>query len=187
MFKLQSPSKSSPFDAIYLSRVFHCSKQFLNSSILMPFSASAIFCFTSSTMAKCFPLKIFFIKGKQKKIHSGMIGWIRRLGHGGRVICAQKLLNLSMVWAGVLIYHPPWNGQIERVFKKHSLKLNAASHKSASWYTDTDRFLEHSSRRAWLYYKRTTFRKIIPFGGSPPHTIARGYLPDKAGLVHRNY
>ena len=131
--------------------------------------------------------KFFSSRGNKKKIHSGMIGWIRRLGHGGRVICAQKLLNLSMVWAGVLIYHPPWNGQIERVFKKHSLKLNAASHKSASWYTDTDRFLEHSSRRAWLYYKRTTFRKIIPFGGSPPHTIARGYLPDKAGLVHRNY
>ena len=34
MFTLQSPSKYSPFDAIYLLRhFFHCSKQFLNSSI----------------------------------------------------------------------------------------------------------------------------------------------------------
>ena len=31
MFKLQSPSKCSPFDAIHLlSRFSHCSKQFLN-------------------------------------------------------------------------------------------------------------------------------------------------------------
>ena len=61
MFKLQSPSKYSPFDAIHLLRFFfHCSKQFLNSSILMPFSASAIFCFTYSTLTKHFPLRPFF-------------------------------------------------------------------------------------------------------------------------------
>ena len=33
----------------------------------------------------------------------------------------------------------------ERVFKTNSLKLNAASHNNASWYTDTDGFLEHLS------------------------------------------
>ena len=43
----------------------HCSKQFLNSSILMPFSASAIFCFTSLTSAKCCPLRTFFIWGNK--------------------------------------------------------------------------------------------------------------------------
>ena len=60
MFKLQSPSKYSPFDTIYLSSCFfHCWKQFLNSLILMPFNASAIFCFTPSTLAKHFPLRIF--------------------------------------------------------------------------------------------------------------------------------
>ena len=43
-FKLQSPAKCSPFDAMHLSRVFsHCSKQFLNSLIVMLFSASAAF------------------------------------------------------------------------------------------------------------------------------------------------
>ena len=37
MFKLQSPSNYSPFDVIrLLRRFFHCSKQFLNSLILMP-------------------------------------------------------------------------------------------------------------------------------------------------------
>ena len=34
---------------------------------------------------------------------------------------------------------------IERVFKNNSMKLNTASHNNASWYTDTDGFLEHSS------------------------------------------
>ena len=53
MFKLQSSSKSSPLDAVHLSRCFsHCSEQFLTLSIWMPFSASAgflfVFCFTYS-------------------------------------------------------------------------------------------------------------------------------------------
>ena len=63
MFKLQSPSKYSPFDAIHLSRHFFptAQKQFLNSLILMSFSASAVFCFTFSTLAKHFPLRTFFI------------------------------------------------------------------------------------------------------------------------------
>ena len=44
LFKFQSPSKISPFDAIHILICFlHCSKQFLNASILMPFSASVIF------------------------------------------------------------------------------------------------------------------------------------------------
>ena len=62
--KLQSPSKYSPFDAIRLLRHFsHCSKQFLNSSILMPFSVSVVFCFTSS-ISKTFPFEGFFSLGK---------------------------------------------------------------------------------------------------------------------------
>ena len=71
-----SPSKYSPFDAIHLSRhFFYCSEQFL---ILMPFSASAIFCFTSSTSAKCFSLRNFFIR-VNKNGHSG-IDWVNREG-----------------------------------------------------------------------------------------------------------
>ena len=68
MFKLQSPSMYSPFDAIHLLRwFFYCSKQFLNLSILMPFSASALFCFTSSTSTKHFPLRAFFMGGGARK------------------------------------------------------------------------------------------------------------------------
>ena len=81
MFKVQSPSKYSPFDAIHLSRYFcHCSKQFLNSSILMPFSASAFFYFTFSTLAKHFPLGTFFVKENKKK---SCLGWDQVNRKGG--------------------------------------------------------------------------------------------------------
>ena len=96
MFKLQSPSKYSPFDAIHLWRhFFHCSKQFLNLSILMPFSPSATCCFTSSTSAKCFPLRNFFIWGNKqtKKLLWARVGWIGRVVHEGHAVFGQKLLN----------------------------------------------------------------------------------------------
>ena len=117
MFKLQSPSKYSPFDAIYLSRpFFHCWKQCLNSLILMPFSVSAIFCFTSSTSAKCLPLRTFCIQGNKqtKKVAQGKIRWIGRLGLETHAGFSQKLLNTQhsvgrcarkspiMKWADVL-------------------------------------------------------------------------------------
>ena len=100
---------------IHLSRLFsHCSKQFLKSSILMPFSAPAFFfCLNSSTSAKCFPLTTFFPLGKQKFIQ-GKIGWIERVGHRGHAVLGQKLLNTqhsvgncsckspTMKWANVL-------------------------------------------------------------------------------------
>ena len=52
--------------------------------------------------------------------------------------------------------------------KKNSLKPNTASHKNASFYTDTDGFLEHSSSGGNLYYKGPSLQKVIPgFGVSP--------------------
>ena len=57
---------------------------------------------------------------------------------------------------------------IERVFKKISLKPNAASHNNTSWHTDTNGFLEHSPSGESLYYKGPALQKIIPglFGSS---------------------
>ena len=93
MFKLQSPSNYSPFDAIQLLKFFfYCSEQFSDPSILKLFSASAIFCFTSSTSTKRFPLRTFFISGN-KNIAWGEIVWIGRVGHRGHAIFGQKLLN----------------------------------------------------------------------------------------------
>ena len=94
MFELQSPSKHSPFDAMYLSRCYcHCSKQFSNSLILISLSASAIFCFTYSTLAKCFPEDLFFNLGNKKKVTCGEIRWIGKVEHGGHAVFGQKLLN----------------------------------------------------------------------------------------------
>ena len=57
---------------------------------------------------------------------------------------------------------------VERFFKKNSLKSNAASHNTTSWYSDTDGFLEHSPSKGSLYYKGPTLQKIILVSeGSP--------------------
>ena len=95
----------SALDAIHLLRYFfHCSKQLLNSSVLMPFSALAIIYFTSSTSAKYFPLRTFFIWGNKKR--GGKIGRTGRVGHGGHAVFGQKLLNTQRGLAGVLEDRP---------------------------------------------------------------------------------
>ena len=55
--------------------------------------------------------------------------------------------------------------------KKNSLRPNTASHNNASWYTDPDGFLEHSSFEENLYLKGPTLQKIIPFWGSQLYKI----------------
>ena len=77
----------------YWDVFFHCSKQFLNLSVSMPFSASGIFCFTSSTLAKCFPLRTFFILGNKKKLFGVRSDELGGWGTGGHAIFGQKLLN----------------------------------------------------------------------------------------------
>ena len=59
--------------------------------ILMPFRASAVFCFTSSTLAKHFPLRNFFIQGNKNRL-SGQdrVNWGKP---GGHAIFGQKMLN----------------------------------------------------------------------------------------------
>ena len=90
MFKLQSPSKYSPFKTIQLSRCFsHCSKRFLNSLILMPFS----FLFHLFHISKTLPFEDFFHQGKLKKVAWDKNGWIGRVKHRGHAVFGQKLLN----------------------------------------------------------------------------------------------
>ena len=50
---------------------------------------------------------------------------------------------------------------IERVFKKNSLKPDAASHNNISRYTDTEWFLEHTSSGGSLSYSGLSLQKII--------------------------
>ena len=97
MFKLKSPSKYSLFDAIHLLRhSFYWSKQFLNSSNLIPFGASAVFCFISSMSAKYFPLRTFFIqenKQTKKSLKVRLLDQANRVGHRTHAIFGQKLMN----------------------------------------------------------------------------------------------
>ena len=56
MFKLQSPSKYSPSDAIHLLRCFFpLLKTVFELVDFDAFQCFCCFCFTSSTLAKCFP------------------------------------------------------------------------------------------------------------------------------------
>ena len=139
MFKLQSPSKYSIWYNTPMKTFFSTAQSsFLKSSFFMPFSASAILCVTSSTLAICFPVRTFFHPGKQKKscLYGGWLGscWF----------LVKNYWKLSVVWAGVLVNHPSWNGQMCWVIQKNSLNSNTASHNNAGWYTDTEAFLEHS-------------------------------------------
>ena len=90
----------------------------------MPFkSASVFFCFTSSTSAKHFPLRTFFIWGNKqtKKCHLRW-NWVNREGGSrGHDIFGQKLLNTqrsvgrcTCSWT----IHPEMGKRVERVFKQ---------------------------------------------------------------------
>ena len=146
MFKLQSPSKYSPFDLIHVSRLFlHCLKQFLNVSIFMLLRTSTVFCFISSTLAKGFPLRTFFIRGnKNSLLGRDLMNWEGGTWGSCRFLvkncwtlstqcgrCAHK--SPVMKWANVL-----------KESSKNSLKPTVASHNNSSWCTDTEGFLEHT-------------------------------------------
>ena len=163
MFKLQSPPKYSPFDAVHLLRHFlPLLKTLLE---LIDFDAFKHFChflFHLFYMGKMFPFEDCFHPGKPKKVTGGEIRWIGRVGHRCHAVFGQKLLN-TQHGMGRCAHKSPivkWVNML-KVFKKYSLKPNAASHHSARWSTDTDGFLEHSPSRESLYYKGPALQKII--------------------------
>ena len=132
MFKLQSPSKYSSFDAIQLSRhFFHCSKQFLNSLILMSFHASAIFfCLFVSPLLHWQNVFLWgLFHWGNRKVALGNIGWIGRVGHRGHAVFSKKTAEHS-VWCGQVclqIIHHEMGRYVWKSLQKNSLKLNTAS------------------------------------------------------------
>ena len=141
----------------------HCSKQFLHSSILMPFSASATFCFTSCTLAKCFPLRTFFILGN-KKVARGEIRWIGRVGPRGHVVFGQNCWTLTVVWAGALVNCPSWNGQTH--WKNFLKKFTEAE---CSFLQQGQQM--HWSR--WVPWTLTWLGKTLLQGARPPDDNSR--------------
>ena len=174
MFKLHSSSKYSLFDAIYLLRCFsHCSEQFLNSSVLMPFSASAVFVSPLSHWQHA-ALWGLFSSGETKLVTQGKIRRIGRVAHGGHAVFGQNCWILSAAWAGVLVNHPPWNGQrcwrsLQKTFTDAEYSLSQHLN-LVQWYSWVP---EHSPREGSLYYMGPSLQKIIPvWGGVPPHMSA---------------
>ena len=119
---------------------------FLNSPILMPFSAFAIFLFYLFHIGNTFPFEDFFsFWGSKRKICSGP-DRVNAEGGAWRSCCflVKNCWTLSTVWAGVLVNHPSWNGQSHwKILQKKFTELNTASHNNASWCTDVDGLLEH--------------------------------------------
>ena len=111
--------------------IFPLLKIVLNSLILMPFFPGIFLfvCFTSSTLAKRFPLRTFFIWRDKKYVAQDEIGWIGKVEHGNRAVFGGvNRWTLSTVWAGVLVNHPSWNGQMHcKSSKTNLLKPNAPS------------------------------------------------------------
>ena len=168
MFKLQSPSKCSSFDAIHVLRHFFSTAQnsfwtcwFWCLLVLLPFLVSPL-----PDQQNIF-LWGLFLSGETKKSHSGWDLVNRQGGAAGHATSGQKLLNTAQ--CEQVRSHITHHGQMHWVFKKISLTPNAASHNNAIWYTDTGGFLEHSLSGGSLYYKGPILQKIIlVFGGCSP-------------------
>ena len=125
-------------------------------------------CFTSSTWAKCFPLRTFSSR-KQEKVTRGKIGWIQRVGHGGHAGFGQKLMNtqhsvgrcarksLIMKWADAL-----------REFSKkfHWSQMQPLTTLSAGTLI-TDGFLEYSPSGEAYTTRGLPYRREFWFFGSP--------------------
>ena len=130
-----------------------------------------------------FPSEDFFFTRETKKSLWAKSG--NREG-GARESCCFLVKNcwtVSVVWAGALINHPLWTGQMCRksLQKKKSLKPNTASHNNVSWFADTDGLLEHSpSGESW-------YHKAWPPPASYPEDNSGGWggPPSNMGIQKR--
>ena len=162
IFKLQSPSKYSPVDAKHLIKTFFplLETVFELVNFCSSFCAASVFLFHCLHISKSLPFEDFSSR-ETKKSHSGQ-DQVNGQGeaHGSCWFLSKTGQHL---WAGMPINHPSWNGHMHwKNLQKMSLKWNTASHNNASWYTDTDGFLEHPPSGGSLYYSRPTLQKITP-------------------------
>ena len=96
MFKFQSPSKYSPCDAIHLWWLFSTAENsFWPHQCWCLLVFSAVFCLTSSMLAKHFPLSTFFKFWETKITGSEWDQVNREVGHRDHAIFGQKWLNIQ--------------------------------------------------------------------------------------------
>ena len=112
--------------------------------VLLPFFVSP------SLYQQHFPLRTFFIWVNKKKSLGERWGEYGRWGRRVMLFFVKNCCILSMVWAGMLVNHSSWNGQMHwKGLQKNSLKSNTNSQhcQPVHWYRWG---LEHSPSR---YYK----------------------------------
>ena len=137
----------------------------------MPFSASAIFYFTSSISAKHFTLRTFFIQGNKKSCS----GWDQVNREGGAQGSHQfgSKTAVHSVQCGqvcLLVTHHEMGNCVERVFKKKSLKSKAASHNNASWCC-CKRLHSASVNFFWRLFQHSCPFPDGWFTTAPAHTV----------------
>ena len=89
--------------------------------ILMPFSASGFFLFPLYHIGKTFPFGTFFFIGGNRKSHVEGDQQLNRAGGAWGSCCffGQKLLALSVVWAGALVnYIVKWANELKESSKQ---------------------------------------------------------------------
>ena len=120
-----------------------------------------LFCFTSSTSAKCFPLRTFFILGNtHKKVAQGKIGWIGKVGSCW--FWSKTTDHSAQELTRVLKNYPSWNGQ---TCWESSKKIHW------SWMQPLTRSqLVHWHR--WVPWILTCWGKPVLHGAHPPENIS---------------
>ena len=135
----------------------------------MPVSASAVFV-SSLPHRQNLSLWGLFALGETKSSHSGW-DWVNRKGGAWRSYSFWSKTAEHSAWCGQCAHKSPimkWAKCWKRVFQKNFTEAERSLYNNASWYTDTEGFLEHPPSGGSLYYKRPALQKIIlGFLGSP--------------------
>ena len=163
MFNHHSPSKYSPFAIINLSRLFSTAQKLVDFELWTCwFWCLLVVLFFVSHLSNWQNVPIWGLFSSEKKVTQGYIKWTGRVEHGSHDICCQKQPNTQLS-VGRSTHKSPIMKWVKllKESSKNSLKLNAGSHNTTSWYTDTDGFLEHSPSRGSLYYKGLALQEII--------------------------
>ena len=122
-FKLQSPSKYSPIDAIHLSTFFfHCSNSFWTWRFWCLLVLLPVFISPLPRQQSISPWGVFSSGKTKKNVAQGQKKWIGRVGNRALALFGQKLLNTQHGVGRCALNHPSWNGHTRWIFKKKVTK-----------------------------------------------------------------
>ena len=110
-FKLQSPSKYSPFDAIHLSRLFSTAQNSFWTRWFWCLLVFLLFFILFHLFHITIPFEDLFHPGKQQKLLAVRLGEQGGRGMRVKLFLVKNCWTLGSMWAGVLVSNPSWNGQ----------------------------------------------------------------------------